>query len=83
LVYGTILGIFLSAFFTKKLGGTSVLLAALLTEALVLVLYFGAHTPYLWLNAVGALSVPFLGWLIQPWLPGLSSQPSQTPPGAS
>ncbi|MFM9060284.1 MAG: sodium:solute symporter family transporter, partial [Bacteroidota bacterium] len=83
LVYGTILGIFLSAFFTKKLGGTSVLLAALLTEALVLVLYFGAHTPYLWLNAVGALSVPLLGWLIQPWLPGLSSQPSQTPPGAS
>lgn len=83
LVYGTILGIFLSAFFTKKLGGSAVLLAALLTEALVLVLYFGVNTPYLWLNAVGALSVPCLGWFIQPWLSGLSSHPSQTPPGAS
>ena len=79
LVYGTILGIFLSAFFSKGLRGPSVLLAALLTEALVLLLYFGAEIPYLWLNAVGALAVPLLGWIVQPWLVGLSSQSPKTP----
>ncbi|MEY4912548.1 MAG: hypothetical protein RL025_375 [Bacteroidota bacterium] len=79
LVYGTILGIFLSAFFSKGLRAPSVLLAALLTEALVLLLYFGAEIPYLWLNAVGALAVPLLGWIVQPWLAGLSSQSPKTP----
>ena len=79
LVYGTILGIFLSAFFSKGLRAPSVLLAALLTEALVLLLYFGAEIPYLWLNAVGALAVPLLGWIVQPWLVGLSSQSPKTP----
>jgi Na+/proline symporter len=79
LVYGTILGIFLSAFFSKGLRAPSVLLAALLTEALVLLLYFGVEIPYLWLNAVGALAVPLLGWIVQPWLVGLSSQSPKTP----
>lgn len=79
LVYGTILGIFLSAFFSKGLRAPSVLLAALLTETLVLLLYFGAEIPYLWLNAVGALAVPLLGWIVQPWLVGLSSQSPKTP----
>lgn len=79
LVYGTILGIFLSAFFSKGLRAPSVLLAALLTETLVLLLYFGAEIPYLWLNAVGALAVPLLGWIVQHWLVGLSSQSPKTP----
>ncbi|MBM3924276.1 MAG: sodium:solute symporter, partial [Sphingomonadales bacterium] len=49
LVYGTILGIFLTAFFTQRVGSKSVLLAALVTELLVLFLFWGMEVPYLWL----------------------------------
>jgi len=37
LFYGTILGIFLVAFFIKRIGGTAVFAAALITQALVLI----------------------------------------------
>lgn len=37
LFYGTILGIFLVAFFLKRIGGTAVFIAALITQALVLI----------------------------------------------
>jgi uncharacterized sodium:solute symporter family permease YidK len=60
LVYGTILGIFLTAFFTRKVGSVAVLFAALSTEFMVLFLFFGMDIPYLWLNLVGACWVPLL-----------------------
>lgn len=60
LVYGTILGIFLTAFFTRRIGSTAVLLAALCAELIVLILFWGMDVPYLWLNVVGALAVPLL-----------------------
>jgi Na+/proline symporter len=40
LFYGTILGIFLVAFFLKRVGGTAVFVAALITQALVLVHFY-------------------------------------------
>ena len=43
LFYGTILGIFLVAFFIKHVGGTAVFAAALITQALVLI-HFGLDT---------------------------------------
>jgi SSS family transporter len=54
-IYGVILGVFVVAFYIKKIRGTAVFIAAIITEALVCVLgYFGV-VAYLWLNAIGCL----------------------------
>ncbi|HPF14891.1 MAG TPA: sodium:solute symporter, partial [Planctomycetota bacterium] len=78
LFYGTILGIFLVAFYCKSIQGHAVFLAALLAEALVVWIHFAnaAGTApgwltmgYLWYNAVGCGLVIALGYLLQPWMP--------------
>lgn len=76
LVYGTILGIFLTAFFTQRVGSKAVLLAALVTELLVLFLFWGMEVPYLWLNMVGALAVPILSLVWEFWTLQVSSRTS-------
>lgn len=60
LFYGTILGIFLVAFYLKRAGGTLVFIAALLTEAVVIVVYLKDVVSFLWLNMIGALLVVFI-----------------------
>jgi Na+/proline symporter len=57
LFYGTILGIFMTAFFLKRVGGTAVCLAALAAEALVLCLFGFTNISFLWYNAAGCLAV--------------------------
>jgi len=57
LVYGTILGIFLTAFYFKKVSGTPTFLAALLAELLVLYCYFFTEIPFLWYNVIGCITV--------------------------
>ena len=63
--YGTILGIFLVAFYLKRVGGNAVFAAALLAEALVVVLYYADVISFLWLNVIGALAVMLLAVLFQ------------------
>jgi Na+/proline symporter len=63
--YGVMLGIFLVAFYLKKVGGTSVFYAALLGEAVVLGMYKFTDIGWLWLNAVGASNVCIFSILIQ------------------
>lgn len=57
LVYGTILGIFLTAFYFKKVKGTPTFLAALIAEILVLYCYLFTEIPFLWYNVIGCLTV--------------------------
>jgi len=57
LVYGTILGIFLTAFYLKKVSGTPTFFAALIAELLVLYCYIFTEIPFLWYNVVGCLTV--------------------------
>ena len=57
LVYGTILGIFLTAFYLKKVSGTPTFLAAIIAELLVLYCYIFTEIPFLWYNVVGCLTV--------------------------
>ena len=45
LFYGVILGIFLVAFYFKKLGGTATFVAALIMEAFVVLLFFNERIP--------------------------------------
>jgi len=69
LFYGVILGVFLVAFFFKKIkNGHAVFIAALLAECLVLAVFIFAKLGYyklgfLWLNPIGALSVIFFSLL--------------------
>jgi Na+/proline symporter len=66
LFYGTILGIFFTALFLKKVGGKAVLLAAIITEIIIIALFFGvSKDAFLWYNPLGCGLVMLLGWLFQ------------------
>jgi len=65
LFYGVILGIFLVAFYRKKIGGTSVFISALIVEAGVIILNILSRKgvvplSFLWFNVVGAIGVVLL-----------------------
>ena len=55
LFYGTLLGIFLIAFFFKSVQGKAVFIAAILSELLIIGIYLQDWLSFLWLNVVGAV----------------------------
>ena len=57
LFYGPILGIFLVAFYYKKIPGQVVFFAAILAEVTVIGIYNFDIVSFLWLNVVGAAAV--------------------------
>lgn len=60
LVYGTILGIFLVAFYLKRISGNSVFISAIIAEAVVLNCFIFTSIPFLWYNVIGCLAVILL-----------------------
>ena len=52
--YGTILGIFLVAFFFKKIKGNAVFYSACISQTFIFLIYGFATIGYLWLNFIGA-----------------------------
>lgn len=66
LFYGTVLGLFLVAFFLKHVQGHAVFLAAVVSQALVLALFVFSDIGYLWFNVIGCALVLVLGLLFQP-----------------
>lgn len=65
LFYGTMLGIFVVAFYLKKVQSTAVFYAAILAELLVVVVYAADWVSFLWLNVIGCLAVMLFGGIIQ------------------
>lgn len=63
--YGTILGVFIVAFYLKKLNGTPVFLSALITEAIVIIVYMLDIVSFLWLNVIGCLGVVLFALILQ------------------
>ncbi|MCE2759165.1 MAG: sodium:solute symporter [Chitinophagaceae bacterium] len=63
--YGVMLGIFLVAFYLKKVGGNAVFYAAILGELSVLAMYAFTDIGWLWLNVIGALAVVMLSLVLQ------------------
>jgi SSS family solute:Na+ symporter len=61
--YGTILGIFLTAFYLKKTTANQVFIAAIITEAAVISIYYLDIISFLWLNVIGAIGVVVLSFL--------------------
>jgi solute:Na+ symporter, SSS family len=69
LFYGTILGIFLTGFYLKKVGGNAVFTAALIAEAVVIACYVFTSISFLWYNVIGCLLVIFISLIITAFLP--------------
>lgn len=65
LFYGTILGVFIVAFYVKKINGTSVFYAAILAELFIIYAWLIDLTAFLWLNVIGCLMVVLFSIIIQ------------------
>ncbi len=65
LFYGTILGIFLVAFYFKYIKGHAVFMAALLAEAVVLYCHYFTDIAFLWFNVIGCGCVILFGLVLQ------------------
>jgi Na+/proline symporter len=63
--YGVILGIFLVAFYLKRVGGNAVFWAAIAGEVMVISMYLQTDLAWLWLNAIGAIAVIVFAVLLQ------------------
>ncbi|GAB3348208.1 hypothetical protein GCM10027566_03440 [Arachidicoccus ginsenosidivorans] len=73
LFYGTILGIFMIAFFMKSVKGAAAFWAAILTEAIIILIYNLDIVSFLWLNAIGCLLTMLFGYVFE-WLLPKKSQ---------
>ena len=65
LFYGAILGLFIVAFYFKRIGATAVFYAAVLAEVCIFLLYYYTTVPYLWYNVIGCGLVVGIGMAIQ------------------
>lgn len=75
LFYGTILGIFLVAIFIKHIRGNAVFIAAVLSESIILTLFFLNkyeiyEMAYLWYNLIGPALVITFSVIFQAMMPG-------------
>jgi Na+/proline symporter len=67
LFYGTLLGIFVTAFYLRWVRGTAVFIAAVFAEALVFYCYAFTDIAFLWYIFIGCLTVIGLSLVIQPF----------------
>lgn len=64
LFYGTILGIFLTAFYAKRVGGTAVFAGALVAQAVVVACFAFTKISFLWYNLIACALVVGIGLLL-------------------
>ncbi|NTX17235.1 sodium:solute symporter [Myxococcus sp. CA056] len=67
--YGTVLGIFLVAFFLKHVRGHAVFTAAVISQATVIGLFMLSDIGYLWFNVIGCALVVALSLALQVVMP--------------
>lgn len=83
--YGPILGIFVAAFFFRKLKGTPVFLGAILAELVILGLEFGhsligmPEVPFLWYNVIGVVIVLLVAFLLNGFMGSKSGEEAYPP----
>jgi Na+/proline symporter len=84
--YGVVLGIFLVAFFVRRIGGTAVFWAALAAQGMIFILFFAnSHLKargndaldigYLYYNLIGCAACVILSLALQAALSGLNQRP--------
>lgn len=67
--YGVVLGLFLVAFFFKRVGGTAVFWGAITAQLLVFALYATLSISYLWYNLIGCAACVLFAVTLQAVLP--------------
>jgi solute:Na+ symporter, SSS family len=73
--YGTILGVFLVAFYLKNVKkGSAVFWGAILAEIIVLIAYYADWMAFLWLNVLGCVLVMIFSWILEKVLSLKSNQ---------
>ena len=73
--YGTVLGIFLVALFMERVSATPVLVAAVVAQVVVGVLFFTSDLGFLWYNVVGSAVVVGLSYLLEVMLGRARTRP--------
>jgi Na+/proline symporter len=63
--YGTILGLFLVAFFVKRVTATPALVGGLVAQTLIVVLFFVSDLGFLWFNVIGCVTVVLVAGVLQ------------------
>ncbi len=63
--YGTILGIFLVAFYFRSIKANAVFYAAIISEVIIIAIFWADIIGYLWLNAIGCALVISIGLIFQ------------------
>ncbi|HLP78089.1 MAG TPA: sodium:solute symporter [Candidatus Paceibacterota bacterium] len=82
--YGVVLGIFLVAFFLKRVGGTAVFWAAVVSQVSIFVIYFlrlrfpVLDFSYLWYNLIGCAGCVVLSVILQMIIGGAKQEMIQT-----
>jgi len=67
--YGPILGLFVVAFFLRRVTATPVLIGAIVAQALIGILFFTSKIAYLWYNLIGCAVVVVVSLVGQAFLP--------------
>ncbi|HEY4196822.1 MAG TPA: sodium:solute symporter [Mucilaginibacter sp.] len=75
-VYGTVLGVFVVAFYLKRIRGSSVFIAAIITELTICVMGYYKVIAYLWLNAIGCILLIIIAGLINLLVPAKAKEAS-------
>jgi solute:Na+ symporter, SSS family len=63
--YGSILGLFLVAFFLRNVRGSAVFFGAVLAQTMVIVLFLTTNIGYLWYNLIGCAAVLLFAWVLE------------------
>ncbi len=75
--YGPILGIFAVAFFFKRIRGTAVFGAALISQGIIFYIYGFYKLAYLWLNPIGCFLVIIFSFLLHMLMGPAQEKPAQ------
>ncbi|HKI78803.1 MAG TPA: sodium:solute symporter [Ignavibacteriaceae bacterium] len=74
LFYGTILGIFLLAFYFKRIKATPTFLSAIIAEVVVILSFIFTDISFLWYNVIGCLLVILLAHILNNFDKGTNTQ---------
>lgn len=76
--YGTILGLFVVAFFLRRVTATPVLIGALIAQSVVIGLFFASDLGFLWYNVVGCAIVVGVSLVLEPLRSGTPGLPQNS-----
>jgi Na+/proline symporter len=77
LFYGSMLGVFVLAFFFKRVGGTAAFIGVLVGEAAILSLFWFTSIAYLWFNVIGCIVVVLAACCITPFVGSTNKRPGE------